>query len=320
MELFRNSSPLVPGAGWKCADLDLAAFPAVDDFTLEIRNSAFRALVWYVSPTLGRLSHPALDHADARIRLWTLADIPMGTPEQPYSDADQGWETYIWRDGAFVYVMEGEGEGEFTVWYRVPADRYLSEWQRLIDAVKAAPTAFFSLEEALRHVDTARRLIMDRRNLARLDHRIGRLTNLRHLSLSFNLLDTLPATIGQLEELENLDVSFNRLTRLPAEIGRLKNLRHLNLADNELGSLPPEFAGLTGLRDLHLGFNQLRTMPDSLCAFTEMEYLELCSNPFGQSHPGLARLQRLRTLSLPRLENEEEVRRMLPHVHIRFQA
>jgi hypothetical protein len=55
-----------------------------------------------------------------------------GSAEDPYTDAEQSWEILFWRAGVWIFVMEGDGEAEFSVWFRVPADWYYSEWERVI--------------------------------------------------------------------------------------------------------------------------------------------------------------------------------------------
>lgn len=61
---------------------------------------------------------------------------------------------------------------------------------------------------------------------------INKLTKLRVLDLSDNVMTGIPAEIGQLEDLELLDLSNNGFTGLPHELGNLKNLKWLRLNGN----------------------------------------------------------------------------------------
>jgi len=58
-------------------------------------------------------------------------------------------------------------------------------------------------------------------NLFILPEDIGKLTNLKKLSLNNNKLETLPKSIRQLRQLQILDLRNNVLTLLPPEVGEL---------------------------------------------------------------------------------------------------
>jgi internalin A len=63
---------------------------------------------------------------------------------------------------------------------------------------------------------------------------IGKLTNLKVLNASGNLMTGVPAEIGKLRELRTLNLSNNRLTGLPMELGQLSNLETLDLSGNDI--------------------------------------------------------------------------------------
>ncbi|XWS34195.1 hypothetical protein CRYUN_Cryun21dG0019700 [Craigia yunnanensis] len=157
---------------------------------------------------------------------------------------------------------------------------------------------------------------------------IGKLTELRVLSLAFNDIDgEIPLEIWGLEKLEELDLEGNSFTgKLPSEFAGLRNLRLLNLGFNELkgeipgslskfvglevlslagnklkGSMPGYFGSLYKLKGLHLSNNQLNgTILDNFgsnCRY--LEHLDLSGNFLVGSIPGsLGNCRQLRTLLL----------------------
>lgn len=62
---------------------------------------------------------------------------------------------------------------------------------------------------------------------------IRKLSNLKILDASNNLMTGVPAEIGQLQKLEILDLSNNQITGLPNELENLKNLKTLNISGNQ---------------------------------------------------------------------------------------
>ena len=101
--------------------------------------------------------------------------------------------------------------------------------QDRIDGVSTVPACIgqFSL---------LRDLILTFGRITSLPPAIGKLTNLKRLSLfkthgdSEYVLESLPAEIGQLTSLTVLDLGENKLTSLPAEIGQLTSLTELTSA------------------------------------------------------------------------------------------
>ncbi len=139
-KVFRNERPLVfPTQAWNLNALDLSQFPLVEAFEIVLTD-----LGWPLGPHLSFWSEqlgwlaglPWWDNANLALYACTLADIPLGTLGHPYYDSEQGWQMLIFRDGAYVYVMEaGEPSEEPAVWhswFRVPLEQYVGEWIREI--------------------------------------------------------------------------------------------------------------------------------------------------------------------------------------------
>ncbi|GMI99863.1 TOADSTOOL 2, clv3 peptide insensitive 1, receptor-like protein kinase 2 [Hibiscus trionum] len=103
------------------------------------------------------------------------------------------------------------------------------------------------------------------------------------------LVGNLSPLVGKLTELRVLSLAFNDIGgEIPLEIWGLENLEELDLEGNSLtGKLPDEIVGLRNLRVLNLGFNELEGgIPGSLSKFVDLEVLNLAGNKLKGSMPG----------------------------------
>jgi hypothetical protein len=129
-------------------DFDLDALPPISDFYLTLREHPEGGLhIEMLSRTRGHLAgFPAWDHADRDLRHFTPADIPLGTEEEPFEDADEGWRSMIVPRGTDVFILEGDApRGALTRRYRIPREQYLDAWDELIREYHPAK----SLEDVL---------------------------------------------------------------------------------------------------------------------------------------------------------------------------
>jgi len=103
----------------------------IDDFAVVLVDSAESGQqIEYRSAARGRLAgFPAWEHADRDLRHFILEDIPNGTREEPYVDADENWRITIFEEEGWVYVKEDDTATAF----RVRATDYLHSWTGLID-------------------------------------------------------------------------------------------------------------------------------------------------------------------------------------------
>ncbi|MCP4668964.1 MAG: GTPase [Deltaproteobacteria bacterium] len=145
-------------------------------------------------------------------------------------------------------------------------------------------------------------LDLSKMDLRRLPPEIGRLTNLKKLSLDGNELRALPPQIGQLTNLNVLLLNDNQLSALPSEMGRLSHLNMLALVNNRLTTLPPEIGQLANLSVLALANNQLTTLPPEIGRLTRLRVLSLGNNRLSSLPPEIGQLTNLRRL---RLHNNE---------------
>ena len=139
-KVFTNPAPLeLTSADYRQSlrEIEPGAFPIIPDFAIELRESEdFGQHVHYVSPSRGELSSfPYWDNVERDMRHFVAEDVPLGSIEEPVDDADEDWQIVIFEYGGYVHVMEGRSPHatEFDVWYRVPTERYIAEWARIID-------------------------------------------------------------------------------------------------------------------------------------------------------------------------------------------
>ena len=129
-------------------ELDLDDVPRITDFYLTLREEPEGGLhIELLSRTRGHLAgFPAWDHADRDLRHFTPEDIPLGTDEEPFEDADESWRIVILARGNDVVILEGDApRGPLTRRYRIPREQYLAAWDDLIRQYHPAR----SLEDAL---------------------------------------------------------------------------------------------------------------------------------------------------------------------------
>jgi hypothetical protein len=125
-------------------DDDLAGFPAVDDFMIDLEPSEDGGPhLAFKSRSAGRLAgFPAWDHADRDLRHFTPIDVPFGTATEPYDDRDEGWRIAIFEHDGYVYVLEADDANatEAARFFRVPRDRYIEAWAAIILAFNPLTT------------------------------------------------------------------------------------------------------------------------------------------------------------------------------------
>ena len=129
-------------------DFNLDDVPRISDFYLTLRDQPEGGLhIEMMSRKHGHLAgFPAWDDADRDLRHFTPDDIPLGTDEEPFEDADEAWRIVIVEQGKDVFILEGDApRGELTRRYRVPREQYLAAWEELIARYHPAR----SLEEVL---------------------------------------------------------------------------------------------------------------------------------------------------------------------------
>ncbi|KAJ4962134.1 hypothetical protein NE237_022044 [Protea cynaroides] len=127
------------------------------------------------------------------------------------------------------------------------------------------------------------------RLVGKLSPSIGKLTELRILSLPFNHFSgEIPVEIWGLHKLQVLDLEGNSLSgTLSSQIGGLRRLRVLNLGFNKIaGEIPASLSNCAGLQVFNLAVNEVNgTIPGFIGGFSELRGLYLSINRLGGSIP-----------------------------------
>jgi hypothetical protein len=123
--------------------------PLIDDFSIVLREDGEGGKhLYFFSRKKGVLAgFPFWDHADRDLRHFTLEDVPFGSEERAYEEADEGWRIVIFQRGSEVHVWEGDDPAreEYARTFRVDADRWWSAWSEVIAEFHPA----LSLDEVL---------------------------------------------------------------------------------------------------------------------------------------------------------------------------
>ncbi len=127
---------------------------------------------------------------------------------------------------------------------------------------------------------------------------IAALTQLQTLDISRNRLKKLPETFGQLSKLQLLDAGFNQLQTLPLALSSLTNLLRLGLSNNQFAEVPSVFSGLQKLQRLDMSSNQLKDLPQDICRLTALQHLSLNGNHLRQLPADIGQLNKLQRLHL----------------------
>ncbi len=138
-------------------------------------------------------------------------------------------------------------------------------------------------KEQIKNVDdliNLKELDLEHNLLEEIPKKLGQLTNLEDINLSYNQL-VMPKELGQLGQLTNLiylDIGYNDLKKIPKEFGQLTNLKELHIGNNDLKKIPKELGQLTNLKELSLNHNYLKEIPKELGQLTNLKILDLYSN------------------------------------------
>lgn len=117
------------------------------------------------------------------------------------------------------------------------------------------------------------------RDLESLPEMFGKMSFVRSLDVSRNMLEVVPDSLAGLVNLEVLDLSVNQISQLPDSIGALGKLKNLNLSRNKISALPETICNCRELEVLNLTFNSLEELPDEMgVSFPKLQRLSIGLN------------------------------------------
>ncbi len=64
--------------------------------------------------------------------------FPVGTSVKPFESADECWNIWIWQEGDFIYMLEGDDPLtlNFPVWFKVESESFKQEWEKIMVVVQ----------------------------------------------------------------------------------------------------------------------------------------------------------------------------------------
>ncbi|KAF8031368.1 hypothetical protein BT93_D0533 [Corymbia citriodora subsp. variegata] len=106
---------------------------------------------------------------------------------------------------------------------------------------------------------------------------MGKLEELKELSISKTTIEEIPSCIGSLKGLIYLDFSrCEKLQLLPREMGKLEELKELNISETFIEEIPPCIGSLKKLEILHAhGCESLVGLPSSISHLVNLSTLNL---------------------------------------------
>ena len=114
---------------------------------------------------------------------------------------------------------------------------------------------------------------------------ISVLTNLEHLEITENGIETIPESISNLTKLKSLNLYGNTIESVPESLSNLTNLTDLDLSHNRIESVPKSLSNLTNLTNLDLSFNEIKSVTKSLSNLTNLTNLDLSNNYYLNNIP-----------------------------------
>jgi internalin A len=133
--------------------------------------------------------------------------------------------------------------------------------------------------------------------LTRIPESIGRLDNLRRLTIHTNALTTLPESVARLEKLRYLFASSTAFTEVPLVLRALPELKVIDLSHGHVETLPFWISEWKALERLEMADNQLRHLPDEMSTLPRLQHLDLRNNQL-EALPEVLRFPRLQHLFL----------------------
>ena len=163
---------------------------------------------------------------------------------------------------------------------------------------------------------------------------IGNLNQLEVLELDGNFfpgkavphINSIPSTIGKLTELKILSVNDQLIKVLPNEIGQLKNLEVLHIRNNQLEQFPVSIKECNSLKELDIKANLITTLPD-LNSLKNLSELNISFNDYLNLNEEAGKFQNLtnlKTLDISYLKASTEtikaIKESLPNVFIIYKT
>jgi hypothetical protein len=158
---------------------------------------------------------------------------------------------------------------------------------------------YFSIDEAMRNIDSAYRLCQGGQEIEELPEHLGDLTNMQYFNAAQNKLKQLPASFCQLRLLQEINLAGNYFTAMPVCIADMQFLQHLDFSANPDINWNEAISLLSqcpNLKELDLSMNDIEKFPEEF-EFPKLTLLILSDNNFSESEKERIK-QKLKTVNI----------------------
>ncbi|KAL9181489.1 LOW QUALITY PROTEIN: hypothetical protein ACHAXT_010294 [Thalassiosira profunda] len=119
---------------------------------------------------------------------------------------------------------------------------------------------------------------------------IGKLDNLKVISLKGNLLEELSTVNLPTSSLVWLITTNNNIRTIDPNIAELKHLRKLMLSHNNIESIPVELGSCKELELVRLANNQINAVPDEVLRLPKLAWISISGNPVSKPPSHVAKV------------------------------
>lgn len=146
-------------------------------------------------------------------------------------------------------------------------------------------TLYFSIDVAMRNIDTAYRLCQGGQELEELPEYLGDLKNMQYFNAAQNKLTQLPESFCNLRLLQEINLAGNYFSAMPVCITDMHFLQHLDFSANPDINWNEAITVLStcpNLQELDLSMNNINTFPEEF-DFPKLTLLVLSENNFSEA-------------------------------------
>ena len=140
------------------------------------------------------------------------------------------------------------------------------------------------------HTNYSNLTLLTRNKFETIPSAVGKLTNLRVLSLRGNVVTELSSTNLPKASIIWLILTNNKISKIDTNIGDAKLLRKLMLSHNMLDSIPVELGECKDLELIRLADNNISTIPTEVLTLPKLAWISLSGNPMSKSPSNIKKM------------------------------
>ena len=140
------------------------------------------------------------------------------------------------------------------------------------------------------HTNYSNLTLLTRNKFETIPSAVGKLTNLRVLSLRGNVVTELSSTNLPKASIIWLILTNNKISKIDTDIGDAKLLRKLMLSHNMLDSIPVELGECKDLELIRLADNNISAISTEVLTLPKLAWISLSGNPMSKSPSNIKKL------------------------------